>query len=108
MKKPISQLSRITNYVKANPFSKASDIQKGLNFKGNIYTLLGVLTDKNIIRKMPNKEYVLDLRSSPTSETKVNPMIKMLQDEIDHIQNGIDQLMITKNYLERRLEQLED
>ena len=88
MKKPISQLSRITNYVKANPYSKASDIQKGLNFKGNIYTLLGLLVDRGDIEKTDAKMYFTKFKVSPPSETKINPMIKMLQNEIDHIQNG--------------------
>lgn len=128
MKKPISQLSRITEYIKENPFSKASDIQKGLKFKSNIYTLLGLLVDRGVLRKTENKTYAINgdikiavdktdsLDGEKLSKTITinaatqpisNPYANILKREIDHIQSGIDQLMITKNYLERRLEQLQ-
>ena len=37
-----------------------------------------------------------------------NPLANIYRKEISHIQSGIDQLVITKNYLERRVEELDN
>ena len=40
-------------------------------------------------------------------ESKQTPLISIIKNEIKYIESGIDSLMITKSYLERRIEQLE-
>ena len=109
MKKRGQNFEVISNYLVKHGPSTAADIQKATKVKGNIYTTLQTMVNRKIISRF-GKLYQATLGEAVKvyeREDKANPMIKMLQKEIDYIQDGIDSLLITKNYLERRLEQLQ-
>lgn len=117
MRKPKVQTA-VLEYLKRMPFCSAVAIQRGINMrKGNIYSVLSRLVEKGDIVKR-GKFYRLS--ESYDKATKVintikkvapppasNPLISVYSREIKFIEDGIDSLMITKNYLQRRIEQLE-
>lgn len=117
MRAPKNQTA-VLEYLKRMPFCSAVAIQRGIKMKkGNVYTLLNRLVEKGDIDK---KGKYYSLSESYDRATKVintikkvvpppasNPLISVYSREIKFIEDGIDSLMITKNYLQRRIEQLE-
>lgn len=103
----------------------AINIKRNLDFKhGNIYQVLKNLETKKIVIKLPGtKLYAISKHNvrantepvhtepvknvaKPKLTPTVNPLIPVYQREIQFVEDGIDSLMITKNYLQRRVEQL--
>ena len=118
MRAPKNQTA-VLEYLKRMPFCSAVAIQRGIKMKkGNVYTLLNRLVEKGDIVK---KGKFYSLSESYDKATKVintikkvappppapSPLIGVYSREIKFIEDGIDSLMITKNYLQRRIEQLE-
>ena len=117
MRKPKIQTA-VLKFLANNPFSPAVVVQRGVNMrKGNIYSVLSRLVEKGNVVKQ-GKFYRLS--ESYDRATKIintikkvapppasNPLISVYSREIRFIEDGIDSLMITKNYLQRRIEQLE-
>ena len=119
-------------YLARTPFASAASIQKGIGLtKGNIYQTMAQLVQKgDVIRKEGSKLYQIsdsakeaikvttakrirvsepDTQRAPLYQApppEPNPLANIYLREIEFIQDGIDSLMITKNYLERRIEQL--
>jgi hypothetical protein len=112
----------------------AVGIQRSIGMKrGNIYQILSRLINDGFVRKVEgtkkyelvNTEFTVDttdvkvapavvqklqqgraIERQPKLTPTVNPLIPVYQREIQFVEDGIDSLMITKNYLERRVEQL--
>lgn len=108
----------VLEYLKRMPFCSAVAIQRGIKMKkGNVYTLLNRLVEKGDINKK-GKYYslsesydkatrIIKSINKPTPQPAPNPLIAVYSREIRYIESGIDSLMITKNYLQRRIEQLQ-
>lgn len=119
----------VMKYLLRTGKDSAINIKRNLGFKhGNIYQLLKNLETKGVVTKVPDtKQYVLAKKgTTPADEAPVqtesapknivkpkmkpfvpgNPLIPVYQREIQFVEDGIDSLMITKNYLQRRVEQL--
>lgn len=124
--KKLTKLQReIIEYLTVHKLATGATIQRALRpeskDKGNIYTTMKGIIRKGYVQKVGN-DYVLvnrpRLRIKPAVETKiVNPVLrepkpattleKVIRDEISYVEAGIDSLMITKSYLQRRLEQVQ-
>lgn len=120
----------VVDYLTKHPLSSAAEIAKGTGLKGNIYTTLMSLIEKKLIGKNDAKQYyqLLDSKNSVSPRREIknnldiskdlrmplfqardsNSLTNIYRKEISHIQSGIDQLVITKNYLERRVEEMEN
>lgn len=113
----------VIQYLQKHPLSTAAQIAEGTGLKTNIYTTLINLVEKKLVGKNSAKQYyqLQDAKNnvSPQRETEdprmplfqaknPNPLANIYRKEISHIQSGIDQLVITKNYLERRVEELDN
>ena len=110
----------ILRFLKQEGRAGAAEIQKGIGMKrGNIYQVMKLLVQKGLVTHLPGtRKYVLanetvDKRmplfrehSQPTPPPAPNPLIAVYSREIQFVEDGIDSLMITKNYLQRRVEQL--
>lgn len=126
--KTLKNTKAVIEYLQKNPLSTAAQIAEGTGLKGNIYTTLINLVEKKLIGKNASRQYyqLQDVQNnvSPQRETEnkydndprmpvfqtknANPLANIYRKEISHIQSGIDQLVITKNYLERRVEELDN
>lgn len=124
--KKLTKLQReIIEYLATHKLATGATIQRALRpeskDKGNIYTTMKGVIKKGYVQKVGN-DYILvnrpRLRVRPAVETKtVDPVFrepkpattleKVIRDEISYVEAGIDSLMITKSYLQRRLEQLQ-
>lgn len=119
----------VIEYLKKHPMSRAVDIVKGTGLKTNIYSvLINLMEGKRVLKiqqrytlpattqniNSPKREIKnkLDLSEDPRmplfSPRNPDPLANIYRKEIAHIQSGIDQLVITKNYLERRVEEIEN
>lgn len=117
MRRPKVQTA-VLAYLKRIPFSSAVGVQKGIHkTKGNIYNTLNQLVKKGHVVKK-GKVYslsesydkatrIIKSINKPTPQPAPNPLIAVYSREIRYIESGIDSLMITKNYLQRRIEQLQ-
>jgi hypothetical protein len=113
--------NKIKTFLAKNGQATAAEIQKETKVKGNIYTKLETMVKKNLLTKSGKLYDVTFEKRLPLAADKTDSLdgekvsnlihkskqIAVLRDEIDYIEDGIDSLTITKNYLERRLEQLE-
>ena len=118
--------TKIIDFLRKNPMSNAVQIVAGTGVGGNIYMTMTRLVEKGQVIKL-DKNYTLPAKTqksvSPQRETenkyendprmpfsgnRYQSLISTYKKEIDHIQSGIDQLVIAKNYLERRVEEMED
>lgn len=111
----------ITRFLKQEGRAGAAEIQKGIGMKrGNIYQVMKLLVQKGLVTHLPGtKKYALTSETveakpmplyaehrQPTPPPAPNPLISIYAREIQFVEDGIDSLMITKNYLQRRVEQL--
>jgi predicted transcriptional regulator len=123
-------LNDILAYLATHPGSGAAQVQKGIGLKvGNIYGHMKLLLDRGAvvregmgyslsesgakamsIAKIKKPEVAPQSTRFPlrheTKSFSPSPLINIIQREIQYIEDGIDSLMITKNYLQRRIEQL--
>lgn len=117
---------RVCEYLKANPKQTGMEIQLGLGMSktANIYPTLGQMVKKGVLTKLRNKKYYLTPLSARVAkaneeykkdakrligtynQAEPTPLERILQYEIESIEAGIDSLMITKSYLQRRIEQV--
>lgn len=110
-----NQKTKILTYLQKTPWATAATIQRGIGMKGgNVYVVLNDMVRKSLIQKndksktysLPSK-YKLEPTPKPQPPAFTpNPLIATLQEEIEFINSGIDSLMITKSYINRRIEQL--
>lgn len=110
-----NQKTKILAYLQKTPWATAATIQRGIGMKGgNVYVVLNDMVRKSLIQKndksktysLPSK-YKLEPTPKPQPPAFTpNPLIATLQEEIEFINSGIDSLMITKSYINRRIEQL--
>lgn len=118
MKNPKVQ-NAVLKYLARTPFScNAATIERGIGMKnGNIYTVLQRLVQKNLVVKEGKAYRINDSarkavevsaqpRATHTPVFNPNPLISIYAKEIQYVEDGIDSLMITKSYLQRRIEQL--
>lgn len=128
---------KIIDFLSHHPSATAAAVQNKTGIKGNIYTTLARLVKNGELKKIGvgyevNDKAATKTKVSPWREKKfkvgkrvftyqknvdidtrvdTNPyrsLIATYTKEIAHIQSGIDQLVIAKNYLERRVEEMED
>lgn len=102
----------------------AADIQRATKIKGNIYTILSSMVKDGSVKKR-GKSYsvkskiplAVDKSDSLNGEKvssaihkaqqPADPRIKFLELEIARLDSGIEQLMISRNYLRLRIKEIE-
>lgn len=106
----------ITKYLSENGAATPANIAKATKVKGNIYQTMNKMVALGLVEKV-GKVYVT-ANSSTDSENVVKPQSKKIetsptrvqlnaiQVEIDYVNDGIDMLSTTLNYLYRRRDQL--
>lgn len=103
----------VKKYLSENGESSAADIAKFGKVRGNIYTTLSKMVSTGLIVKNDKKYKVssggetIAKKSEPTrSPEYTNPLIRMFEEEVIDIEDGIRALQITRSYMLRRISQI--
>ena len=112
-KSRISMYTKVVKYLDSKGPSTAAAIQKALNIKTNVYTMLqtmikrGDITKANRLYMTSQEGEVIDRIMNPNKYVDKNPYLETLINEREHIMQGIQQLQITANYLSLRIREFQ-
>lgn len=103
----------VKKYLTENGESSAADIAKFGKVRGNIYTTLSKMVSTGLIVKNDKKYKVssggetITKKSEPKRDPEyTNPLIRMFEEEVIDIEDGIRALQITRSYMLRRISQI--
>lgn len=103
----------VKKYLTENGESSAADIAKFGKVRGNIYTTLSKMVSTGLIVKNDKKYKVssggetITKKSEPKRDPGyTNPLIRMFEEEVIDIEDGIRALQITRSYMLRRISQI--
>lgn len=103
----------VKKYLTENGESSAADIAKFGKVRGNIYTTLSKMVSTGLIVKNDKKYKVSSGGETITKKSEpkqgpgyTNPLIRMFEEEVIDIEDGIRALQITRSYMLRRISQI--
>ena len=103
----------VKKYLTENGESSAADIAKFGKVRGNIYTTLSKMVSTGLIVKNDKKYKVSSGGETITKKSEpkqgpgyTNSLIRMFEEEVIDIEDGIRALQITRSYMLRRISQI--
>jgi hypothetical protein len=102
----------ITKYLSENGAATPADIAKATKVKGNIYQTMNKMVALGLVEKVgkvyvtTDGENVVKPQPKKTEASPTRVQLNAIQVEIDYVNDGIDMLSTTLNYLYRRRDQL--